>query len=57
MVDCEIRCITKPPSNGGHEHIIAARNPTLSSGGGNWLVQQVIPALRLRATRSLSLIR
>lgn len=45
MADCQIRCITKSQSNGGHEHIIAVGNPTSSGGGWKWPVQQVIASI------------
>lgn len=49
MADCQIRCITKSPSNGGHEHIIAVGNPTSSGGGWNWSVQQVIASIEAKS--------
>lgn len=45
MADCQIRCITKSQSYGGHEHITAVGNPWAPSGGWRWLTQQVVDSI------------
>ena len=45
MADCQIRCITKSPPSGGHEHIVAVGNPYTPSGGWKWPTQQVVSSI------------
>ena len=43
MADCQIRCITKSQSQGGHEHITHVGN--LVSANWKWTVAQVVASI------------
>lgn len=45
MADCQITCITKAQSNGGHEHITHAGNPYTASGGWRWTVAEIVDSI------------
>lgn len=45
MPDCQITCINKSQSNGGHEHITHAGNAPGTPNGWRWTVAQIVESI------------